>query len=234
MDKVLAIIPARGGSKGVPGKNTRILKDKPLIAWTIEKLKKSSYINKIVVSTEDSKIKKASLRYGAEVIDRPTELARDDSKAIDAIIYTLNKLKETDYIPDYVILCQCTTPIYSYTEIDKAFLKFKKAENNADFLVSVSKESHPPYWLKKLNPDDTLSDFLEYDKDLLQRRQDFENLYRLNGAFYMGKTQNIIDKNGFTKGKILGYVMDSKYLVDIDTEEDFKYAEFIAENIENL
>lgn len=228
--KILAIIPARGGSKGVKRKNLRILGNKSLINWSIEEVKKSKLVNKIVVSTEDDEIAKVSENAGVCIIKRPMELALDDSPTIDAIIYTLDKLKKQNYIPEYVMLLQCTTPFRKSTDIDNAIKLLIENEKKADSLISVSLEESIPYWLKTIDNDGFLNDFIKYDKKKFARRQDFKKVYRLNGAIYISKIDKIYENRSFESRRTISYIMDKQSSIDIDTENDLRYAEFILNN----
>jgi len=226
--KVLCIIPARGGSKGVHRKNIRNLGNKPLIQWTIDEAKKSKYIDRIIISTEDKEIEEVCTNIEAEVIKRPIELASDDSPTIDSILYTLNILEDDEgYKPDYVMLLQCTSPFRTVTDIDVSIETLLNNEKNNKSLISVAKEEHPPWWLKSINTDGTLKDFILYDKKQFSRRQSFPPVYRLNGAIYICDTYELKKNRSFESDKTLAYVMDSNSSMDIDTEEDLSLAENI-------
>ena len=142
---VLVIIPARGGSKGVPKKNIKSLNGKPVISYTIEEAKKSKYIDRIVVSTDNKDIAEVSKNYGAEVpFLRPSELAKDDTPGIDPIIHCINWLKENEkYLPDYVCLLQCTSPFRRVQQIDEALERL--IYENFDSLVSICESEVTPY-----------------------------------------------------------------------------------------
>jgi len=232
MDKILCIIPARGGSKGLVGKNTKILGDKPLIAWTIESAKKSKHIDKVVVSTDDNKIKSESIKYGAYVIDRPTELATDKASTMDTIIHSLNYMKEKEnYKSDYTILLQCTSPFRTEKHIDEAIEKLLDNKSKADSLISVTKEEHPPWWLRKINSEGYLERYFNFNTKKLVRRQDFEELYRPNGAIYLSKTEILVQKENFQSERTISYIMDKESSIDIDTKMDFNLAEIIVKDM---
>lgn len=223
--KILCIIPARGGSKGVPRKNLRNLGNKPLIQWTIDEAKKSKYIDCIVVSTEDKEIEQICVKLEVEVIKRPMELAKDDSPTIDSVLYTLNTLESDEkYIFEYVLLLQCTSPFRTVTDIDRAIetlLKDRKFKS----LISVTKEVHPPWWLKTIADDGTIKDFISYNKKEFSRRQSFPPVYRLNGAIYISETHELKKNQSFETDKTLAYIMNNYSSIDIDAEEDFRWAE---------
>ncbi len=227
-EKIMCIIPARGGSKGVIKKNVRLLGGKPLIKWTIDEAKKSKFIDNIFVSTEDPEIAQISRDFGAEVIDRPVELAGDSSATIDALLYTLDKLKEYGIKAEYTLLLQCTSPFRKMVHIDEAIQKFLSSIETADSLISVTKVEHPPWWYFKLTPSGYISEFLEYDKNIYVNRQDFPEVYNANGAIFIAKTEILYKHKRFETGKTLAYVMDSNSSIDIDNETDFMLAEFLV------
>lgn len=154
--KILAIIPARGGSKGVPRKNIRALCGKPLIAWTIEEMKKSKYIDHSIVSTEDDEIKKVAESFGGNVpFMRPQELARDDTPGIEPVLHAIDKLP--DY--DYVILLQVTSPLRTVEDIDGAIELC--INRQAKSCVSITETEHSPYWLYSLGDNDVMMPLLK-------------------------------------------------------------------------
>ena len=232
--QILSIIPARGGSKGLPGKNIKILCGKPLIAWTIEESLKSKYITRTVVSTEDDKIAGISESYGAEVVRRPVELAHDNSSTNDVVKNLLEKLSnEFNYQPDYIVLLQCTSPLRKVFHIDEAFKAFFRSNGTAESLISVCKEDHPPYWLKAVSEKNMLVDFLPYNKEKYQKRQDFPDLYRINGVIYISSTDSFLKNNGFQSQRTMPYIMEKSVSVDVDDEMDFLFAEFLMNRLNN-
>lgn len=233
-ETILCIIPARGGSKGLPGKNLKELYGKPLIAWTIEEAKKSRYIGRIIVSTDDSEIKNVSEKFGAEVILRPTYLADDSSTTVDAIIHALNVLGESGYKPQYILLLQCTSPLRKLIHIEESIEKFLINKENVDALVSVTKIEHPPWWYKKIDKNGFIKDFIEYDHKKLTRRQDFPEVYNTNGAIYLIKTDKLFESRDFEAENTIAYVMDSLISIDIDTELDFILAETLLKINRNI
>jgi len=167
--EILAIIPARGGSKTLPGKNIKLLNGKPLIAYTIEEALKSKYISRVVISTDDEAISEVGKKYGAEVpFLRPEELSTDYSPSIDAVIYTINKLKDMHgYFPDYVCLLQCTTPLKTVYHIDGAIEKLVRS--GFDGIVSVCESQAHPYWMQVFNGD-RLEYFMHQENKILRRQ----------------------------------------------------------------
>lgn len=224
-NSVLGIIPARGGSKGLPGKNIKRLGDKPLIAHTIEEAKKSSYLERIIVTTDDMEIRKVAIDYNAEVpFLRPTELAQDHTPTIDAVIHCLDFLKETEeYVPEYICLLQCTTPFRSVVDIDRCIQRC--LTTNYDACISVCEANSNPYWMKTFEKDKLCSFMIE--QDMILRRQDLPNIYEINGAVYVIRTEALIENHSLHIENATGYIMPQDRSIDIDTEIDFLVAETI-------
>lgn len=225
--KILAIIPARGGSKGLSRKNIADLNGKPLIAWTIEAAKSCRYMDRVVVSTEDEEIDSVSRESKAHVIKRPLDLSDDTTPTIDVVLHVLERLEEESYTPDYVMLLQCTSPLRTSSDIDRAIELFFNNEDSVDSLISVVKEEHPPWWLKTIGSDGLMKDFMESDKLKKTRRQDFPSVYRLNGAIYLAKTQALRAFRGFETGKTIPFIMSHRSSIDIDNELDLLIAQSI-------
>lgn len=228
--KVLAIIPARGGSKGVPRKNIKELNGKPLIAYTIEEAKKSKYIDKIVISTEDQEIACVSENFGGEVpCLRPKELAQDNSTTVDCVIHMLSWLKENEqYVPDFVCLLQCTSPLRTFEDIDRTIEKM--ISTGMDGALSVCEAEVNPYWMSVFNGD-KLEYFLEEGRKIT-RRQELPEIYRVNGAVYVLTSEALLKNKTFEPERITGYIMKSENSVDIDTLMDFYLCEYILKERE--
>jgi len=226
--KILAIIPARGGSKRVPKKNIRLLTGKPLIAYTIETALKSRYLNRIVVSTEDEEIARISKKYGAEVVKRPQKLATDRAKTIDAIFHVLSILKEEHYNPQVVVLLQPTSPLRTENDIDKAIKLF--LSKKVDSVISVCEAEHSPYWDFRINSDGFLEPFIK-SQYLHKRHQDIPKIYSPNGAVYIAKPKTLYKYKTFCCKKTFPYSMPVERSIDIDTEIDLMLAELIKNKI---
>jgi len=217
--KVLAIIPARGGSKGLPNKNILKLIDKPLIAWSIEQAIESKYVDSCIVSTDNKNIKEKAIEYGAKVDSlRPLNLSTDTSTTNEVVDYELKQLNENF---DILLLLQPTSPLRTSKNIDEALemMSIKKSSS----VVSVVKTNHPPEWSFKLNTEHKIKDV----KKLLtlKRRQDSEPSYRLNGAIYATNISNFKKDNAFIRKDTAILVMSENSSIDIDTIDDFKFAE---------
>ncbi len=219
--EILAIIPARGGSKGVPRKNIRLLCGKPLIAHTIEAALNSEHINRVVVSTEDQEIAEVARQYGAETIVRPAELANDSVPTAPVLEHVVGYLKETeDYRADVLVLLQPTSPLRGSHHVDEALETF--FGNKYDSLLSVC-SSHAFIW--RLDRDEAYP--INYDFRDRPRRQDREPEYRENGAIYITKCDMLMREHSFLGGKIGFYHMPEDISIEIDTMFDFWLAEQI-------
>ena len=226
---VLAIIPARGGSKSLPGKNIKELYGKPLIAWSIEVAIACSSIDRVITSTEDKKISEVAKKYGAEVpFIRPHELASDTASSIDVVFYTIDWLKKhQDYQAGYILLLQPTSPLRTSRDIKCAIqtLKDKKARS----VVSVCEAKHP-IWSNILPEDNNMKNFIP-PQMLNKRRQDLPKFYRLNGAIYLAELDYLRKCNGFLGKDTFAYEMPKERSIDIDTEIDFKLACLLMEDM---
>jgi len=216
----LAVIPARGGSKGIPRKNIKELAGKPLIAWTIEEAKKSKYITRLVLSSEDEEIIEVAKKHGCEVpFIRPIELAADDTSGVELVLHAIGQCPGYDY----VVLLQPTSPLRSVEDIDGAIERL--LEEDSEFCVSVAESQESPYWMYKLN-DNQLQSLLE-NESITTRRQDLPVVYSLNGAVYIAKIEAFLKEKSFLTSRTLGYVMNNEHSYDIDNQIDFLICEII-------
>ena len=224
---ILGLIPARGGSKGLPRKNIKLLLGKPLIAWTIEQALASKYLDRVIVSTDDKEILDISKKYGAEVpFMRPKELAMDNVKGIDVVLHAIVSLKEDDRRKQYdlIMLLQPTSPLRKSVDIDKAieFLFLKKAKA----IVSVCEVDHHPLWANTLPEDGCMKDFIRQEI-MNKNRQELSVLYRLNGAIYLAYCNYLKKYRSFIGEKTFAYVMPRERSIDIDNEVDLSLAEVL-------
>jgi CMP-N,N'-diacetyllegionaminic acid synthase len=220
---VIAIIPARGGSKGLPGKNVKSLLGKPLIQYTIEAALDAKHVSDVIVSTDDEGIYRIGIECGGtDTFIRPLHLSDDDSMAVDNYIYTIEKLNnEFDHSIDEFVVLQPTSPFRDADDIDAAITLFKEKE--ADSVVSYTEEYHPLIWHKYLNQDDGFENIFP---DNIQNRQENRPSYFPNGAIFVFK-YDLIKQKKYYSAKSYAYVMDRQKSIDIDTIEDFNYAEFV-------
>lgn len=221
-NKIIAIIPARGGSKGVPRKNIKTLCGKPLTYYSIKAGLESKYIDRVVVSTEDNEIEEIAKRYEAEVVKRPMALSRDYTPSLEVFQQVLHFLKKTEeYIPDIVVILQPTSPLRKTNDIDTCIEKL--CSERCDSVITVTKVEHPPQWMVKLDKNSRLNNFLT-GKNVV-RRQESEELYIPNGAVFVTWVYTIIKENTIRGADTRAIVMPSERSIDIDTELDFYIAE---------
>ncbi len=227
--KILGIIPARGGSKGIPGKNIKAFLDKPLIAWSIEALWESGVCDRIVVSTDDPQIAEVAKQYGAEIpFMRPAHLAQDDTSTLLVLQQAVQWLKEHErYEPDAVLLVQATSPgakqIHFQESADMFFA------TGADSVMSMipAPAQYSPYWQFSMTPDGRAELFTaEPVKNVIRRRQDLPQTYIRNGYFWIFKPALLSESDpSFYGTDARGYLMDKDYDIDIDVPEDWERAE---------
>ena len=213
--KIIVIIPARGGSKRLPGKNTKLLGEIPLLAHSILYAKQHNFIDAVYVSTDDVVIKEIALQYGAIVIDRPQALSGDLEPTVSALKHVLESIDE---IIENVILLQATNPLRPQNLLQNAFAIFQEQQTNS--LFTVSRSYHK---LGKI----TNHKFIPYNYEVGQRSQDLEPLYYENGLLYITKASVILNNEIITKDAFPLEVNHPFANVDIDTQEDFDYAEFL-------
>ncbi|MTI59276.1 MAG: acylneuraminate cytidylyltransferase family protein [Firmicutes bacterium] len=226
---VLSIILARSGSKGIPKKNIKKLKGKPLISYTIEEAVKSKYIDRIIISTDDFQIGEIAKQYGAEVpFLRPKELATDKATSEDAMIHTINWLeKNEEYKSDYVMLLQPTSPLRRVEDIDKSLEKLIII--NGDSLISLCEADKHPAWMMEIK-DNTAVPFYS-EKIEYNRRQELPKIYNINGAIYITKTNLFLKYKSRWAGKTIPYIMPKERSIDIDDNFDWKVVESLMEII---
>jgi len=220
---MLALIPARGGSKGLPGKNLRPLRGKPLIVHTIEAALKSKVVTRVVVSTEDAEIARTARSAGAQCpFMRPVELAADDTPSIHVFRYTIDRMEreENAPIPDLIVL-QPTSPLRTSADIDGAVHLFKA--KGGDAVISVSAAPHPLQWYKYLSSEGRLEDILTGSE---RRRQECRPAYHPNGAVYVLR-RSLLSRDSLYDGIAYAFEMPANRSVDIDSIEDFEFAEFL-------
>lgn len=222
---VLAIIPARGGSKGIPRKNMKSLLGKPLIWYSIQAAKQSQFIDTVVVSSDDKEILQFAQSEGVRAIKRPDELATDAAATEPALLHVVEELKKEGDVPDLIVLLQPTSPHRSADDVDGAIQTL--LNNNADSLLSVV-PNHSFLWQK--GPDGM--SLVNYDYRKRPRRQDMIPQFRENGSIYVTKTDILVNDKNRLGGKITIFVMDEAKGFEIDSEFDFKLLEFLIQENE--
>ena len=222
--KVWAIIPARSGSKRLHKKNIYKFDNKPLISWTIKSALNSKYIDKVIVSTDDSYIAKVSKNYGAQVpFKRPRKLSNDKASSVDVILHALKILKPNNN--DLFILLQPTSPLRKTSHIDNALKLFEK-NRFIENVVGISKLDHPMEWTNSIPNNLSMQNFMK-TKNKNKRSQDFIPRYIINGSIYILKIRSFLrNKQFILKNNSYGFIMKKNESIDIDNIEDLKLAEY--------
>ena len=221
---ILGIIPARGGSEGIPDKNIKLLNGKPLIFYTINQAKTSKKLSKIIVSTDSEKIAKLSLSLGVEVpFLRPKNLALNHSPAIEYVLHAIEYFENIGEVYEAVCILQPTSPYRPKGAIDDAIELFLKSD--ADTLLSVRKvpTHYNPHWVFFRN-DDNLLTLATGEEEIITRRQELPASFHRDGAIYITKIDTIKNEKKLIGKKIIGYLINSPELINIDTNEDWEIA----------
>ena len=234
-NKVLALIPARGGSKGLPGKNIKDLCGRPLLAWPIRAAKESKYIDQVIVSTENKNYADIAKSYGASVpFIRPAKLARDDSTTYLVIEHALNYLKSQNEIYDYMVLLEPTSPLTTSKDIDKALKLLISKRDLADSVVGVSKvEATHPVFDVRINDKGLIEPYVENGFNIF-KRQDIDTLYHFEGSLYISDLTILTREKSFCHNRTLPFIVPRWKAIEIDELVDYVCAEAILQNIEIL
>lgn len=227
--KVLAVITARGGSKGLPQKNIKMLNGKPLIAWTIEQVKSSKMIDKLIVSTDSNEIADVSEKYGAEVPElRPAHLATDDASSMDVLEYVLDNEEKQGCMYDYIILLEPTSPLRKKDDIDN-IIRLAVDNYDRDGVISVGKvQLEHPMIVKKISPSGTV---IPYTTNLVSayQRQQLDEAFFPYGVGYLIKTSVLKNEHTIYTKNVLPYYIERWQNYEIDDIYDFKCIEAIME-----
>jgi CMP-N-acetylneuraminic acid synthetase len=225
--KVLGLVTARGGSKGLPGKNLMKIGGMSLVCRAVRAGLESRYIDDVVISTDDEAIASEAAKCGCEVpFMRPAELASDSAKSIDVIRHALTELGSAGREYGVFVLLQPTTPFRTAAHVDGCLEML--AETDADSVVSVTEAEHHPMWMNTLPADMSMKDFIRPEAEN-KNRQELPTYYRINGGVYAVCTEMMLRTNRLYSQKSYAYLMDAESSVDIDTPLDFALAEIIAE-----
>lgn len=222
--RVLAVISARGGSKGVPGKNIRSFGGKPLLQWSIEQGKASRYIDRLIVSSEDSKILECAKNAGCEVpFVRPPELALDHVPGIEPVLHAIGQLPGFDF----VVLLQPTSPLRTVEEIDACIEEC--ALRGAPVCVTIAESPKNPYWMYSITGEKKLQPILNLpEQDASNRnRQSLPKVYCTTGSVYVANAQYLVKHRSYITRDTRGVITPSETAIDIDTELDFALGEFL-------
>ena len=223
---IIGIIPARGGSKGVPNKNIKIVGGKPLIAWTIEESKKSKYLDRLILSSDSKQIINVANRFGCETpFVRPIELAQDNTSGMAPVFHALEVLSGKY---DYVVLLQPTSPLRKREDIDRCIEKC--IDHDWPACVTVTEAQKSPYWMYHLNDgDDRMIPVMKMEKRI-GRRQELPKVYIVNGAVYVAHVEWLMNRKDFITDETHCLIMPAERSVDIDNDIDLKFANFLFQN----
>jgi len=226
--RILCVIPARAGSKGVPDKNIRLINEKPLLAYTIESAIASNCFDTVMVSTESEKISTIAKKYGAEIpFYRHTDLAQDDTSSDEVIIDVLKKLENLNQTYDVVVLRDCTVPFIDENDIKSALKLF--LENDCDgVFCSIRAHPNPYFGMMEPNKDGFLEPSKVYSSKIT-RRQNAPVVYDVDGMFILN-VKHFLNSKRISSGKILPFVISKEHGHMIDFEFDFKVAELLIKN----
>ena len=222
--KIYAFIFARGGSKGVPKKNVKMLMGKPLIAYSIEIAKEIESIDKIFVSTDDVAISKVALSYGAEVINRPIELAKDDSPEWLSWIHAIDWVEKKYGDFDIFLSLPTTSPLRSKVDVENCL---KSINSKSDVVIGITKSSKSPWFnMVKINKDKSLSILMDSGSKV-NNRQESPKSYDITTVAYVTKPEFVKNSKGIFDGKVFGVEIPLERAIDIDTKLDFEIAEYL-------
>lgn len=234
--RVLAIIPARSGSKGLPGKNIRPMNGKPLLAWPVEAARTSVLIDEVIISTDNAEFAAIAAAHGARVpFLRPAELASDTAASIDFIIHALDALEAIGERYDYLVLLEPTSPLTETADVDAALQRLHAAADTADSIVGVSEmiTSHPAYAVR-VDGQGLASPYLSDGFDKLPRRQDLEPLFCLDGSLYISTVEALRRERGFCHGRTLAFEMAHYKSFEVDDLVDFICIEAVSRHLNQL
>lgn len=224
---IIAIITARGGSKGLPRKNIRELAGKPLIAYSIQAALECPHIDRCIVSTEDSEIKRISINCGAEVIDRPTELAQDSSTSQAVVKHVLETVRyQNSTLPDYFVLLQPTSPLRNAGHLTECIEMFMGSQYRS--AISVTEAGHHPFKMLTFKDDKLIPLFGREYLDM--PRQLLPEVFRQNGAIYLMSSEVFLKEYAFFADTAMPYLMSEYDSIDIDSEMDLLIAEAVMRN----
>lgn len=225
--KVLGLVIARGGSKGLPGKNLLEIGGISLTGRAVQAGLESKYIDDVIISTDDNDIAEEAEKNGCEIpFMRPAELATDSARSIDVIKHAIETMKSEGRSYDIFVLLQPTTPFRTAQHIDDCLELY--VEKNADSVISVTEAEHHPLWMNTLPEDMSMKDFMRPEAENMNR-QELTAQYRINGGVYAVSCDYLLSTGKLYSDRSYAYLMDAESSIDIDSELDYKIARFLAD-----
>lgn len=232
--RVLAIVPARRGSKGLPLKNIWPLAGKPLLAWPIAAARASAHVDRVIISTDDQEFADIAVAHGADApFLRPAELASDTAPSIGFILHALDTLTEAGEVYDYVVLLEPTSPLTEGSDVDAALEQLVAADADAIVGVSRLEATHPAFAVRRAE-DGSIVPYAAASFGELPRRQDIEPLFALDGTLYISTADALRRERGFCHARTLGYVSARHKAHEVDDLVDFICIEAIAANLDDI
>ena len=234
--KVLAIVTARGGSKGLPGKNLRLLDGRPLVAWPVSVALGAASVDRVIISTDDVAIAEAARTAGADVpFLRPAHLANDTASSMDVILHALDTLASQGHEYEYVILLEPTSPLTESSDVEDALSRLRAAGADADAIVGICRveSTHPEYDVRR-DPNGLISPYAVPDFKSLRRRQDIEELYFLEGSLYISQVEAFRHYKTFYHERTLGYEVPRWKSMEVDDIFDFIMVEAVVRQREEI
>ncbi len=234
--RVLALIPARAGSKGLPGKNARMLHGKPLLAWPILAARDSAYVDEVAISTDSAEFAAIAAEYGASVpFMRPAALASDTAPSIDFMLHAIDHYDAQGVHYDYLLLLEPTSPLTEASDIDAALEQLEAAGRMADALVGVTAmvTNHPAYAVK-IDEAGAITPYAFDNFAALPRRQDIEPIFCLDGTLYLSTTEALRRERSFCHARTLGFVTERHKAFEVDDLVDFICIEAVMGNLDAI
>lgn len=234
--KVLAIVPARGGSKGLPGKNLRLLDGRPLVAWPVSVALGAASVDRVIISTDDIAIAEAARNAGADVpFMRPSHLAHDTASSMEVILHALDTLESQGQEYEYVILLEPTSPLTESSDVEAALAHLRSAGATAEAIVGICRveATHPEYDVRR-NTSGIISPYAVADFKSLRRRQEIEELYFLDGSLYISRVEAFRHYKTFYHERTLGYEVPRWKSLEVDDIFDFIMVEAVVRQREEI
>jgi N-acylneuraminate cytidylyltransferase/CMP-N,N'-diacetyllegionaminic acid synthase len=232
--RVLALVPARSGSKGLPGKNIRPLSGVPLLAWPVAAALASRYVDRVVASTDSTEYAEIARQHGAEVpVLRPAELASDQAPTSSAVLHMLDQLASQGDQFEYFVLLEPTSPLTAGADIDAALEALLARRDVADAILGVSElsTSHPAFAVRRDPSSGRIEPYLGGDFGNLPRRQDLEPVFSLDGSLYISDVRVYREHRGFCHARTLGHTMPRYKSLEVDDLVDFLCIQALIEHM---
>lgn len=234
--RVLAVVPARGGSKGLPGKNLRPLNGRPLVAWPIVAALGAASVDRVIISTDEVAIAEAARVAGADVpFMRPAHLAHDKASSMDVILHALDTLASQGHEYEYVVLLEPTSPLTESSDVEDALSRLRAAGDTADAIVGICRveATHPEYDVRR-DEQGLIRPYAAPDFKSLRRRQDIEELYFLEGSLYISHVEAFRRHKTFYHERTLGYEVPRWKSLEVDDIFDFIMIEAVVQRLEEI